>query len=114
MSTVTTPNMATEYGQKSADGPTGIYETTASWSVGEGKPKESKTGTFTGPATPGSVEVYLKTLDAAGRMTFFDAWFYGASLKKKAQLRPAAAADSPWISRAGVKIGGKVYDLQIN
>jgi hypothetical protein len=117
VSTVTAqPNMTTEYGQKSRDGAAAIFETTASWSVGEGKPKESKTGTFGGPALPTATVIidYVRSLNPENVVKFFDSWFYGASLKCKASLRPAAAVDSPWIARAGVKIGGKVYDIQVN
>jgi hypothetical protein len=89
---------------KSKDGAVGLFETVAQWSVGDGKPKESKTGTFSGPADAGSMEAYLKTLDGEGRTGFFTAWLYGADLKKKAQLRPAAAVDSPWIARDDINI----------
>lgn len=101
---------------QSKAGTTGTFETIAKWSQGEGKPMASKTGTFTGPAIDparkddsGALAVltgYISSVvtndETAG--AFFDSWLYGRDLKAKASLRPAAAADSPWISRDGIRI----------
>lgn len=89
---------------KTKAGIIGTFETVAKWSMGEGQPQGSATGTFTGPAAPVDMEAYLKTLDAEGRNRFYRDWYYGADLRKKASLRPAASEDSPWITRDGIKI----------
>lgn len=85
-------------------GAIGTYTTVAKWAQGEGQPQGSASGTFTGPATPADIEVYLKPLNSAERARFFRDWFYGADLRKKASLRPAASEDSPWITRDNVRI----------
>lgn len=99
-------NMATEYTQKSIAGAVASYETTATWSMGEGQPKGSAKGLFDGPTYPSAdaIVAYLKTLDVAGVTEFFDSWFYGRSLKRKAKLRPVSSEDSPWITRDGIRI----------
>jgi hypothetical protein len=89
---------------KSKVGAVGTFETTAKWSMGEGQPQGSATGTFTGPADPMAIENYLKGINADERARFYRDWWYGADLRKKGALRPTATEDSPWITRDGIKI----------
>lgn len=83
------------------------YKTVAKWTVKnpDGSEKqESASGTFTGPAGPETLVAYFQSLKADEQAAFLEAWFYGADLKKKGGLRPAVSAESPWVSRDGVKI----------
>ena len=85
----------------------GTYKTTAKWTVkdAEGKERvESASGTFIGPASAETLVSYYQSLKADEQSAFLEAWFYGADLKKKGGLRPAVSAESPWVSRDGVKI----------
>lgn len=106
---------------KGRNGAVGTFETVAKWSQGEGKPMDSKKGSFTLAAEPGVLVAYLGTLSpgldekgqsnvvpsisadgVVGPLTLGYAWecmLYGLDLKVKARLRPAAGVDSPWISR---------------
>lgn len=104
MATTTTGRAVTIPVPKSKNGILGTFETTAKWSMGEGQPQGSATGTFTGPSDPVSIEKYLATLSAEDRNRFYRDWFYGADLRKKASLRPAAAEDSPWLTRDNIRI----------
>jgi len=106
---------------KSKTGNVGVFETIAKWSVGEGKPMESKTGSFSMAHDASVLVPYLTALEAGkegdvpsinadgkvGVLTRQYAWeclLYGLDLKTKARLRPAAGVESPWISRDGMKI----------
>jgi hypothetical protein len=94
---------------KSKQGNVATYETTAKWTVKGGMPDgtdkvESATGTFVGPEGPDTLIAYYNGLKPDDKLGFLEAWFYGADLKKKAQLRPAVSAESPWIGRDGIKI----------
>jgi len=106
---------------KTKQGNSGIFETVAKWSQGEGKPMAERKGTFTMAHSPATLVAWLGTLapglDDAGQSNMtpsisadgavgvptlgyaFECLLYGLDLKTKARLRPAAGADSPWIGR---------------
>lgn len=110
---------------KSKDGVVGMFETVAKWSQGEGKPQASRTGTFKAAHSASAFVDYLNSLPkglddkgesnsvptmatdgSVGPLTLgyaFDCFLYGLDLKVKARLRPAAGADSPWITRTDPK-----------
>lgn len=104
MATTTTGRAVTIPVPKTKNGNIGTFETVAKWSMGEGQPQGSATGTFTGPADPGVLVAFYNTLDAESKNRFYRDWFYGADLRKKASLRPAAAEDSPWLTRDNIRI----------
>ncbi|SRR5258705_4038066 len=101
--TTTTIRPVTVPVPQSKAGHIGTFETVAKWSTGEGQPQGSAKGTFTGPADPASLVAFYNALDQESKNRFYRDWYYGADLRKKASLRPAAAEDSPWLTRDGIR-----------
>jgi len=101
--TTTTVRPVTVPKPDARNGNIGTFETIAKWSMGEGQPQGSAKGTFTGPAEPSVLVAFYNTLDQEGKNRFYRDWYYGADLRKKASLRPAASQDSPWLTRDNIR-----------